>query len=300
MNISIIGPGALGCLFAGRLAQGGERVSLFDHRPERAAALANQLQLSSAGVEQQIDIAITADPAIVKEADVLLLCVKSHQVEAALQQLKPFVRPESLVVGLQNGISHLPLFAAERGFYALGVTAQGATLQGPGRVVHGGHGPTFVGYPSPQQDGQRLKQLSETLSRCQLPCELVDDIHLRLWRKLLINVGINGLTVLYDCPNGELLNIAEARQRLQKLVEEGQAVAVAQGITLTDDPVQLTLEVCQATASNISSMLQDARAGRTTEIRAINGALAQLATSCGVATPENDLLVKQVMEKTEE
>ncbi len=72
-------------------------------------------------------------------------------------------------------------------------------------------------------------------------------------------------------------------------------VAKAQGISWDDDPVTQTLQVCQATAANISSMLQDIRAGRATEINAINGAVCELARQHGLASPENDLLVQQVL-----
>jgi 2-dehydropantoate 2-reductase len=81
---------------------------------------------------------------------------------------------------------------------------------------------------------------------------------------------------------------------MRTAVREGRQVAEKIGIVLADDPLTTTLEVCRATAANISSMLQDVRAGRPTEIEAINGALIRKAAELGLATPVNTELVRQI------
>jgi len=295
MNIVVIGPGALGLLFAGRLAAGGQAISLLDHNPQRAAELDNHILLSEKSRTADIALTITADPAVLTRAELILLCVKSHQVAAVLSDMQPHLQANTVVIGLQNGISHLPLFQEQQGLMALGVTAQGATLLAPGKVRHGGNGPTFIGMARSGQDNSALTKIAALFSSCKLSCRISANINEKLWRKLFINCGINGLTVLHDCNNGKLLNIPIAKQRLRKLVSEAMAVANRLGIEYTDDPVAQTLEVCQATADNISSMLQDIRAGRATEIRAINGAVCLLAKEHGISTPENDLLVQEVL-----
>ncbi|MBU0908212.1 MAG: 2-dehydropantoate 2-reductase, partial [Proteobacteria bacterium] len=109
-----------------------------------------------------------------------------------------------------------------------------------------------------------------------------------------VNVGINALTVIYDCPNGDLLVNAEAKAKLVAAVLEGHAVARALGIDVPTDPVSQTLTVCEATAANISSMLQDVRRRRPTEIGAINGALLDKARELGIDVPVNSELVSRV------
>lgn len=196
-----------------------------------------------------------------------------------------------------NGIGHLHFFEDSAAGLALGVTSQGATLIKPGRVRHGGDGPTAIGFlhPYPSKPGAILNKAAAVMSAAGLATDVVDDIETRLWQKLLVNAGINGLTVLYDCPNGALLDIVAAKTRLITLVEEGARVARSKGIDVGADPVGRTLEVCRATASNISSMLQDVRNHRTTEIMAINGALLAEAKKLAIPTPENELLVSQVL-----
>ncbi|MEN8257150.1 MAG: 2-dehydropantoate 2-reductase [Thermodesulfobacteriota bacterium] len=297
MNIVVIGPGALGSLFSARLAAAGQNVTLLDHNAQRANALGNHLTLITADQERDVDLSITADPACLKQAELVILAVKSQQIADLLPVVQGLSGPERLILGLQNGIGHLHFFTDAASGLALGVTSQGATLVKAGSVRHGGDGPTVIGFlqPPPDRHGALLKKAATALSAAGLATEIVDDIKNRLWQKLLVNVGINGLTVLYDCPNGDLLKIPEARSRLIALVEEGVHVAHRKGIDVGTAPVGRTLEVCQATAGNVSSMLQDVRNGKKTEIMAINGALLSEAKKLAIPVSENELLVKQVL-----
>ncbi len=266
MNIVVIGPGALGSLFAARLAASGQSVTLLDHNQARAEALNNHLTLSSADHQQGVDVIITANQACLDDAELVIVAVKSQHVGDLVHLATSRIQPGGLIIGLQNGIGHLHFFEDSAAGLALGVTSQGATLVKPGHVRHGGDGPTALGFlhPCPTQTSAMLAKAAAAMTAAGLATEVVDDIAARLWQKLLINTGINGLTVLYDCPNGALLDIADAKSRLITLVEEGARVARRKGIDVGPDPVARTLEVCRATAANISSMLQDVRNQRTT------------------------------------
>ena len=296
MNIVVVGPGALGSLFSARLALSDQDVCLLDHNQARARSLKNQLTLSTSKGNFDVSLPISADPACLKAADLVILAVKSAHIAQLLPFIESHSSPDALILGLQNGIGHIHFFEEARPLMALGVTSQGATLVKPGHIRHGGDGPTAIGFlnPLPNQ-APLLAKIASIMSAAGLACDVVNNIKERLWQKLLVNVGINGLTVLYDCPNGELLEINEAKERLIALVEEGVRVARMKDIDVGSDPVARTLEVCRATANNISSTLQDVRNGRTTEIMAINGALIAEAKKLAVPVPENELLTKQVL-----
>ncbi len=300
MNIVIIGPGALGSLFSARLAAGGLHVTLLDHNSERATSLNNHLTLITDHQKRDIPLPITTDPSCLKQAELVILAVKAQQLPDLIPFVQDHIGSNSLILGLQNGISHLTLFADSAAGLAVGVTSQGATLIKPGSVRYGGDGPTAIGFlhATTENHSHTLNKTASTFSGAGLATEVVSNIKDRLWQKLLVNVGINGLTVLYDCPNGDLLKNPEAKARLSTLVEEGVNVAHLLGIDVGIDPVKRTLEVCQATGSNISSMLQDARNCKSTEIMAINGALVAEAKKLAIPVPENELLVQQVIQKT--
>lgn len=301
MKIVIIGPGALGSLFAATLAAGGGNdVWLLDHDPDRAAVINGRLLLTSAGGEYARPVSATADSLVIGPADVVLVCVKSRDVEQGLKNALPILEQHTTLVTFQNGISHLdalgriPLPLPP----AIGVTALGATLKGPGHVCHGGSGITRMGFPdavSPaRQDG--LDRVIELFRQAGLEAQSVRNILDFVWAKLLVNVGINALTVIHDCRNGALLDIPAAREDLVRAVEEGMRVASSLHITLPDDPVGQALAVCRATADNISSTLQDVRRRRPTEIEAINGALLKKGEDAGIDMPVNRKLVERIKE----
>ncbi|RUM42635.1 MAG: hypothetical protein DSY80_06850 [Desulfocapsa sp.] len=307
MRIGVVGPGALGCLFATKLFsaadKGDDSVTLIDHRPGRAVHLNQQgIILESTAGTETFSIPVLHDLISVPPVDVLFSCVKSYDLQDSLHSVQPLLIPETLYVFLQNGISHLQYNDADK----LGATpvfatsSEGATALGPGHIRHAGSGHTCLGFPSKQTNkaDDRLQCLLQRLQKCTLSCSITEDIHARIWAKLFINVGINGLTALKNCSNGELLDTSSTRNRIKILVREAKAVACAQGIAIFDDPIEATLAVCKNTASNISSMLQDIRKGRPTEIDAINGAVSRIAKEYGIPTPENDALIRNIKEIT--
>ncbi|MEW6594992.1 MAG: 2-dehydropantoate 2-reductase [Thermodesulfobacteriota bacterium] len=299
MRVVIVGPGALGSLFAARLALAGHDVRLLDHNSKRAALLHEQgVRFEEYGAVQRVMVPACTDPVTIVDAELLLLCVKSPAVAATLASLRPHWPTSALLLAFQNGIGHLDALAALPSScrWGLGVTTEGATLILPGQVRHGGHGITRLGFVAPRAEAaqHQLATAAAAFNAAGLASEVVADIRVPLWQKLLVNVGINALTALYGCPNGKLLEIPEARARLIAVVAEAAMVATAEGITLPADPVAMTLEVCRATATNISSMLQDVRNRRPTEIGAINGAVVAMGQRLGIATPVNGELTASI------
>ncbi|KAF0189252.1 MAG: ketopantoate [Desulfobulbaceae bacterium] len=305
MRIAIAGPGALGCLLAAllapRLADSGHSLWLLDHQQERARFLNTQgIFYETDGNQQQQKITVCSEPQAIGPVDILCLTVKSHDLESCLRFCHPVITPQTLLVFMQNGIGHLDI--KERVILpttpAFAVSSEGATLLAPGHVRHAGRGETrigFSGHPGEQQQ-QLLRNLADLLREAGLIVSLPDDILTHLWAKLFVNVGINPLTALFNCTNGQLLISCAARGRLKKLVREAEAVARAGGINVNADPVQAALAVCKSTARNISSMLQDRRRKRLTEIEAINGAVVKEGKRVGIATPFNEEVVEQIKE----
>jgi len=305
MRIAIAGPGALGCLFAALLApkmrDGGGNLRLLDHNQQRAALLNAQGILYEAGATQQRRmVAVGSDPQAIGPVDILLLTVKSHDLPGCLRFCRPLLSPRTLPVFMQNGIGHLD---AEERFNlpatpAFAVSSEGATLVAPGHVRHAGRGGTHMGFlhQPPEWQRQLLSELAGLLHEAGLTISVSDDILNRLWAKLFVNVGINPLTAIYNCTNGQILTSCAARGRLKHLVREAEAVARAGNIAIDNDPVRATLAVCKSTARNISSMLQDRRRKRPTEIDAINGAVVREGKRMGLATPYNEEIVQQIRE----
>jgi len=310
MKVTIIGPGALGCLMAASLTIKLNQASrktfspdlwLLDYKPERAQYLSEHgLILEEGNQKKPCRIKATADPQKIGPADIIILCVKSQQVAAGLQQAAQLVQADTLLVTLQNGIGHLQLLKDKQKLpsIVLGVTAQGANMVAPGHVRHAGDGLTRIGFLKSASFSKSLllAKVCNLLNAGGIETVIVDNILDYVWSKLLINAGINALTAIHRRPNGELLESAAIEDKLSAAVKEGEAVARALGIELTADPLAMTLDVCRKTAQNLSSMLQDVNSRRPTEIDAINGEIAAAGRKLGIPTPVNDELVQKVKE----
>ena len=298
-RVAIVGPGALGCLLAASLGRIGVEIRVLDHDSQRAGLLQHSgLTLEHCDRCEHFPIQATADAQRIGPVDLVLLCVKSPALGRTLPSLFPLLTKNSLLLAWQNGIGHLPLLrqAELPGAMALAVTSLGAHLVGPGRVRFGGAGATsfgFLGEASPEAQ-LALEGAAERFRRAGFEIRIEADILAQVWNKLLVNVGINALTAIHNCENGALLENGEALTLLRAAVLEAASVAQAKGIGIAPDPVARTIAVCQATAANFSSMLQDVRSNRQTEIEAINGAVLAEARRLGIPAPVNAQLFAAV------
>jgi 2-dehydropantoate 2-reductase len=302
VKIGIIGPGALGCLFASRLfliENKQNEILLIDHNPDRAAMLNDQgIFYESGDIKQLLPIPLSSTPVVTGHLDALFFCVKSHDLEQSLTFVKPLISPSTLLIFLQNGISHLQFGEKDdiQGIPVFATSSEGATTHAPGHIKHAGKGKTYLGFLSQQQqkDTNRLQQLVAILQEGDITSRVSSDILSRVWAKLFVNVGINALTAIYNCTNGALLTLPDALNTMKGLVDEAAQVAQASGITIMEDPIEATITVCKQTAKNKSSMLQDVHQHRPTEIDAINGAISLLGRENNIATPHNDDVISQV------
>ncbi len=302
MHFLLVGPGALGCLLGSVISKGlaltGDRLTLLDHNAERARYLTDHGIVYEQGpTRETIPMQASSEPLQLSPVDAILLCVKSYDIVASLAFCRPLLNATTLVVFLQNGISHLAMRAhlgeAEAAF---GTTTEGATLLGRGHVRHAGSGVTSLGFLDPPSEfGKKLlERTCAVFTAGGLQAHITDKVLSRIWAKLFINVGINALTATLGCKNGELLNLPGVGERMQDAVFEAMRVARAEGIEVMDDPYLAARIVCSKTAANVSSMLQDVRNLRRTEIEAINGAIVSMGLNYGINTPENNLLCQQI------
>jgi 2-dehydropantoate 2-reductase len=165
------------------------------------------------------------------------------------------------------------------------VTTSGATLYDEHTVIQRGLGTITLG--SPAGNLELAQAVAELFAGAQLPAEAVADIWPVIWRKLAINCAINPLTALLDVQNGLLLD-APVRHFMGEIALEVGQIARAAGVDLEPKELPRAVEeVCRLTAANVSSMLQDTRAERHTEIDQLNGAVAKVAEKVGAKAPLN-------------
>ncbi|MCX7028288.1 MAG: 2-dehydropantoate 2-reductase [Spirochaetes bacterium] len=298
MKISIIGSGAMGSLFGGRLALAGQDVVLYDVYKEHVDKInADGLSIEDAATGQitLVHPKASADPESVRNSDVLIIFVKSTTTDQAAATFEAFAKPGTIALTLQNGLGNEEIlrrhFGASR--TAAGVTSQGATFLGPGKIRHAGKGPTHMSMADGDQS--KLKALAAALTTAGFETYVDEEVAGMVWSKLVINVGINALTALLNVTNGKLLDYPDVKAVMADLVAEALAVTKARGIKLTyPDPLATVYDVAAKTGVNFSSMLQDFQKNRASEIDFMNGAIIREAKALGIPVPVNETLSRLV------
>jgi len=305
MRIVIVGPGAMGCLFAAFLSksltcsgrQDNEEIWLLDRQKERAQKI-NQQGIIVEGISGnwQAKVRATADAQDIDKADLVIICVKSYDTKEAAISTKSLVGEDTRVLTLQNGIGNIEIIGEVVGNDRVigGVTNQGATLLAEGHIRHAGKGETVIG----RIDGKipvEMRSIREIFNKAGLETRISRDIKGLLWSKLIINVGINALTAITRLNNGRLIEFEGTRKILREAVTEAIRIAKRKRIKLIyDDPLAKVEAVCEATATNVSSMLQDVLRKRRTEIDFINGVIVRQGQELGIPVPVNSILLDLV------
>jgi 2-dehydropantoate 2-reductase len=289
MRFVIVGPGALGCWMAARLAAAGHAVQLVHRSRDRAKALARTgVTLIDADRRTHLDLPVTVAAEAWPDADLLILATKACDVAAAVADLP--VPAAAGVLAIQNGLGSEQALVERFGRHAILIGVWRAA------AFRGGEGVVHLVAPRRQSvgrlDGAEVsgpqRASLEAIHAAGVPIEIVADIRPARWEKLLINAAINPVAALLEVPNGRLAELEGARQLMALLAGEMAAVAAALGIPLAvADPGALVCDVCRRTADNINSMLADVRAGRGTEIDFINGAVCREADRAAVPVPTN-------------
>lgn len=297
MKFLVVGPGAMGCLFAARLKRAGNDVTLLDYIEERAQEINNQgVIVEEPSGEFKVNVP-TVTGGISTPPDLVLICVKSYKTREASQIIRPWLYPETAVATLQNGIGNVEIleeiFGKEK--VIAGVTSEGATLLEPGKTKHAGQGETFIGPMGDEGGSSPVEKLVHAFTKAGFKARSVKNVNDFIWGKLIINVGINALAAITRLKNGRLPALSGTRLIMKEAINEAVAVARAKNIELPYcDHLERAMEVCRATAGNIASMLQDVLKEKETEVDFINGAIVREGNAAGVPTPVNFLLTSLV------
>lgn len=300
VRFAILGPGALGIIFAAALHRTGYPVVLVGHpSPWTHEIQVNGVRLESLdGVQNLMRLPVSTEAKKVAGADALVILVKTVSTREALAGVAPHITAGTTIVTLQNGLGNADEIREVIGATHIvlsGTTSQAARRVMPNTVVHTGAGPTVIGYAS-DDERSAATRIAGALSDAGLPAAAVPDIDRWLWRKAAINAAVNGLTALAGVSNGAILADQDLFSAADAVAEEAAAVARAGGIEL-GDLRQMLRDTLLATAANRSSMLQDVEAGRPTEVESIQGAIVRRGREVGVSTPLNALLTAVIKAK---
>jgi 2-dehydropantoate 2-reductase len=288
MKITVLGCGALGQLWLTALHRQGHEVQGWLRVPAPWCSV--NLQETDGSIFNELFTA--NDPDFLANSDVLLVTLKAWQVSTAVKNLVSMLSPTCPILLMHNGMGTLDELHALKQPLLLGMTTQAARRDG-NLIIHSANGMTHIGPANTM--AQEYSFLADTFHAALPDVAWHNDIGNASWRKLAVNCVINPLTALYDCPNGQL---RDHPGEVTLVSAEVAAVMQREGHhSSPEDLLAYIWQVIDSTASNISSMLQDVRAQRQTEIDYISGYLLKRARSHGIAVPENARLFEQIKRK---
>lgn len=296
-RVAVLGAGAVGCFFGGMLARAGAPVTLIGRPAHVEAMRRDGLRMQTLGFDERVPVDAAADAAAVGGHDVVLVCVKSGDTEAAAREIAPHLAPGAVIVSLQNGVDNpariRPHVAAE----VLGaVVYVGCEMAGPGHVRHTGRGDLVIGGARGSVPGaERAREVAAMFERAGVPCVVSDDVDADLWVKLIVNCAYNPTSALSRLQYGRMLAQPEGPDLMREIVAEAVAVALAEGVNLpVEGLLERVLAVGKAMPTQVSSTAQDIGLGKRTEIDALNGHVARRGAVLGVPTPVNATLARLV------
>ncbi|MCO7517951.1 putative 2-dehydropantoate 2-reductase [Pseudomonas guariconensis] len=291
----ILGAGSLGSLWACRLARAGKAVRLILRDERRLAAYQAAGGLTLVEHDQASHYAIPAETDAATGGPIhrLLVACKAYDAAPAVARLAPRLAEGAELVLLQNGLGSQDEVAEQvphaRCIFAS--STEGAFREADWRVRFAGHGFNWLGDPL----NPGVPEWFDDLQDAGIAAQWTVDILPRLWRKLALNCAINPLTVLHDCHNGGLLeHLGEVDTLCTELKALLRRCGQPQAAEDLDEEVQ---RVILATAANYSSMYQDVRHGRRTEVHYLLGHACRAATRHGLAVPHLEHLHRSLVDR---
>ena len=286
LKFAVMGAGAVGCYYGSMLALAGHPVVLVA-RPQHVDAIALAgLRLQTQTFDKQVQLKASLDASAVAGADVVLLCVKSSDTEAAGRLMQPFLRADALIVCLQNGVDNAERLRSVLPQHTVGaaVVYVATEMAGPGHVIHKGRGDLVM------DELPSGAALAQALAAAGVPTHISGNVRGELWAKLILNCAYNAVSAIAQLPYGKTVSSLGVQDVMRDVVAECLAVADADGVHVAGDVHAAVARLASSMPSQSSSTAQDLARGKPTEIDFLNGFIVQRGIALGIATPANRVL----------
>ena len=290
MKIAIMGSGGLGGYFGARLVQGGADVRFVARGKHLEAMRSNGLRIEGPEPIHVPQVHVTANPAEIGIADVVMLCVKLWDTQQAIEQIRPMVGPETAIVSFQNGVlkdqSLRAAFDPRQLMGGVGYVA--TTIDAPGVIRQTGPLQRLL---FGEFDGSRSPRGEALLAACLaggIKAEFSPDIVREIWQKFVFLAGLSGTTTAIRMPIGPIRSNPQTRAFLHDVMHEVVMVGRAHGVALPEDYAQVRLQLADDVSPDMTaSMHHDLQRGNRLEVRWLAGGVVELGRAKGVPTPLN-------------
>ncbi len=288
----MLGAGAVGCYFGGMLARANQDVT-FIARLERAKALNEYgLEMDCKAFHETVKVKASSDLALLRDADLVLLCVKSLDTEQTLSEIKSILPNTAVLLSLQNGVANIEIASktiSNRIYAAVVYVAAG--MIGQRTMKHHGRGELLIGGlgNNTADDQESLDGIRHLFEAANVPCLITSQIKRDMWLKFLVNCSFNAISGIGQIPYGEMVKSPEIVQLIEEITKEFLAVAALEDVKISmSEALTVNDSIATTMVTQVSSTAQDLSRGKKTEIDFLNGYIVELGRRHGIATPYNE------------
>ncbi|HEY9222143.1 MAG TPA: 2-dehydropantoate 2-reductase [Lutibacter sp.] len=294
MNIVIYGTGGVGGYFGARLAQAGNTVTFIARGKHLEAIQKNGLQLKSPKGDYLVFPAnATANIADVTDIDLILVCIKTWQLEAAAKEINRVLNEKTMVISLLNGVNNAEVLGSviEKKHLLGGLCKVVSKIEDFGIINHLSFEPTIVFGELDNVKTERAILLEKVFLNAGFTTKLAENIQTEIWSKFLFISTISAIGALTRATVGELMASPQLKKMMREIADEIVAVAKAKGVYLSETMVEKQFQMIESQPYNTTSSLQrDMMEGKPSELEAQTGTVVKMGLELGILTPVNDFI----------
>ncbi|MBQ27209.1 MAG: hypothetical protein CMH81_03585 [Nitrospiraceae bacterium] len=299
MRILMVGAGSVGGFIGAHLAHAGVDVS-FLLRPRTYEAVRSRgLTLRSGNTSFTVHPPVATDPSKLATPDVIMLGIKCYDLDQVIWQIGKILKKDTVILTFQNGVDTEERLMAtfESHHIVAGIIYIYTKIAEPGVIDHFARGSVTIGELSGNTNTPRITALRDLFAKTPIPCKISRNITKAKWEKMCWNVVFNPLTVLLDDNVAKALDHDDTLALTTDIVKETIIVAEKFGVVLPPETPETVVTTTKAVRNIHTSMFDDWKAGRQTEIEHLNGYLVRHAQTFGVPVPVNETLYRLVKAK---
>jgi len=294
-RIHLIGLGALGGIYAAQVLKKNPKALTVIAHGERAE------NLKRSGIivnKEKFDLEIESTPS--EFADLILVAVKYHQLPSAMNDMKPFVGPDTAILSLLNGISSEEILAEEFGMDKVihGFGIEMDALKNGNEIHYKSLGRIVFGEKNATEKSARIKLIEDFFIEHNVPYEIPENIEKAMWFKFMLNAGVNQVSSILGANFQQFHSDGEPRRLMISISQEVVNLSQKLGINLGTNDIERMVEIInRLNPEGKTSMLQDIEAGRPTEVDYFAGKIIELGKKYDVPTPFNEMIFEKLKSK---
>ena len=301
MKIVLIGPGAMGLLFGGKLAACSD-VSLIGSNEVNVREINERgvtIKREGTSVTRRIPAYMTGTCKVT--ADLVILLNKAYQIREALRENRDVIGPDTMLLTLQNGMGHERVMRefADSAHVLIGTTKQGSYRESASVIINTGLGEIVFGDVAAEgekkPDRAKTEKIRSVFETAGFPCIISDNIRFEVWNKLMINASSSALSGVLGVPQGYVAENESAWSICKDLIREICAVAAGEGAVFDqDEQINRIRKHLRAAPDGYASLCVDLQKGRRTEADFITGSVVRAAREQGLSVPVQQTILQLI------